>query len=220
MPSAVDSWWGVGRIVQFSFNSKVSFYFDLGTSEENVSLLWSTTNQTVCSQVRSISSNYCSSWSNCQQVIRLVLLNMFLHLAWALRSIDLENPDDASVKELLAKRTTFMEHLQVVMDSLLDSWGQGTVRNMLTCTVRIHHPFYRLTESINLLCKEDVCGSVYMTIPHCLPVVSTDFVVNVITTISCWSNCSLVCGLNIHALFPSRCAQCGQTCGVCLVRPN
>lgn len=79
-----------------------------------------------------------------QQVIRLVLLNMFLHLAWALRSIDLENPDDASIKELLAKRTTFMEHLQVVMDSLLDSWGQGTFRNMLTCTVRIRYPFQKV----------------------------------------------------------------------------
>jgi hypothetical protein len=73
------------------------------------------------------------------QMIHLVLLNMFLHLAWALKSIDLDNPDDNLVKEVLTKRDKFMEQLQSILDSLLDSWQQDDARNILTCTVCLLH---------------------------------------------------------------------------------
>ena len=69
------------------------------------------------------------------QVIRLVLSNMFLHLAWALKSIDLDNPDDNLVKEVLTKRDNFMDQLQSILASLLDSWQQDDARNTLSCTV-------------------------------------------------------------------------------------
>lgn len=76
--------------------------------------------------------NYCFVVS---QVICLVLLNMFLYLAWAVKSIELDNPDDNSVKEVVTKRANVMEQLQSILDSLLDSWQQGNARNFLTCTV-------------------------------------------------------------------------------------
>lgn len=69
------------------------------------------------------------------QVIRLVLLNVFLHLAWALKSIDLDNPDENFVKEVVTKRNKFMEQLQSVLQSLLESWEQDDARYILTCTV-------------------------------------------------------------------------------------
>lgn len=69
------------------------------------------------------------------QVIRLVLLNMFVHLSWALKLIDLDKPDDNSVKEVLRKRTIVTEQLQITLDTLLHSWQQDDARNMLTCTV-------------------------------------------------------------------------------------
>ena len=68
-------------------------------------------------------------------MIRLVLSNMFLHLAWGLKSIDLDNPDDNLVKEVLTKRDKLMEQLQSILNSLLDSWQQDDARNILTCTV-------------------------------------------------------------------------------------
>jgi len=69
------------------------------------------------------------------QVIRLVLLNMFVHLAWALKSIDLDKPDDNSIKEVLRKRTIVTEQLQNILDTLLHSWQEDDARNILTCTV-------------------------------------------------------------------------------------
>lgn len=69
------------------------------------------------------------------QVIRLVLLNMFLHLAWALKSVDLDDPDSNLVKEVLTKRASVMEQLESILYSLLNSWQQDNARNLLTCTV-------------------------------------------------------------------------------------
>lgn len=69
------------------------------------------------------------------QVIRLVLLNMFLHLSWALKAIDLDSPDENLIKEVLTKRDKFMERLQSILESLLNSWQQDDARNILTCTV-------------------------------------------------------------------------------------
>ncbi|KAG0566423.1 hypothetical protein KC19_7G062600 [Ceratodon purpureus] len=77
-----------------------------------------------------------NDYSNLEdEVIRLVLSNMFLHLAWGLKSIDLDNPDDNLVKEVLTKRDKLMEQLQSILNSLLDSWQQDDARNILTCTM-------------------------------------------------------------------------------------
>lgn len=69
------------------------------------------------------------------QVIRLVLLNMFLHVAWALKSIDIDNPDENMIKTVLSKRDVLMEQLQSILNSLLDSWQQDNARSFLTSTV-------------------------------------------------------------------------------------
>ncbi|KAH8935631.1 hypothetical protein BDL97_17G039000 [Sphagnum fallax] len=69
------------------------------------------------------------------EVIRLVFLNMFLCMAWSLSVINPENVDEGSCTDLVSKRAAFMEHLQVCIDSLLDSWEQGNARSILTCTV-------------------------------------------------------------------------------------
>ena len=69
------------------------------------------------------------------QVIRLALSNMFLHLAWALKSIDIDNPDDNLVKEVLTRRDKLMKQLQSILDSLLESWQQDDARTVLTCSV-------------------------------------------------------------------------------------
>lgn len=77
-----------------------------------------------------------NDYSNLEdEVIRLVLLNVFLHLAWALKSIDLDNPDENFVKEVVTKRNKFMEQLQSVLQSLLESWEQDDARYILTCTM-------------------------------------------------------------------------------------
>jgi hypothetical protein len=69
------------------------------------------------------------------QVIRLVFLNMFLCMAWSLSVINPENVDEGLCTDLVSKQAAFMEHLQVCIDSLLDSWEQGNARSILTCTV-------------------------------------------------------------------------------------
>jgi hypothetical protein len=69
------------------------------------------------------------------EVIRLVLLNMFLHVAWALKSIDIDNPDENTIKTVLSKRDVLMEQLQSILNSLLDSWQQDNARSFLTTTV-------------------------------------------------------------------------------------
>lgn len=71
------------------------------------------------------------------EVIRLVLLNMYLHIAWSLRSIDSENPSEAATESLLSKRDNLMDQLEYFADSVLESWEQGTARVMLCCTICI-----------------------------------------------------------------------------------
>lgn len=69
------------------------------------------------------------------QVTRLVLLNMFLHVVWALKSIDIDNPDENMIKAVLSKRDVLIGQLQSILNSLLDSWQQDNARSFLTSTV-------------------------------------------------------------------------------------
>ena len=69
------------------------------------------------------------------EVIHVVLLNMFLHIAWSLRSIDSEHPSEAATISLLPKRDNLMNQLEYFADSVLESWEQGTPRIMLCCTI-------------------------------------------------------------------------------------
>jgi len=71
------------------------------------------------------------------EVIRLVLLNMYLHIAWSLRSIDSENPSEAATVSLLSKRDNLMNQLEYFADSVLESWEQGTARIILCCMICI-----------------------------------------------------------------------------------
>ncbi|XP_078445011.1 sister-chromatid cohesion protein 3 isoform X2 [Wolffia australiana] len=68
-----------------------------------------------------------------EEVIAFLLLNMYLHVAWCLQSIDGENPDDASVNALVLKRNTLFQRLERFLNSLSDVHWKG--RNLLASRV-------------------------------------------------------------------------------------
>ncbi|KAL2636383.1 hypothetical protein R1flu_007862 [Riccia fluitans] len=69
------------------------------------------------------------------EVVRLIFLNMYLHITWSLSAVDPHNPDESAVASLIASRSRLTEHLNAFMESALDSWEQGIPRNALTCTI-------------------------------------------------------------------------------------
>ena len=68
------------------------------------------------------------------QVVGFLLLNMFLHVAWCLHSIDNENPSEASVSFLLSKRNTLFKQLEHYLHTLLEE-REGKNRSLLTLRV-------------------------------------------------------------------------------------
>ncbi|ERN16836.1 hypothetical protein AMTR_s00057p00122610 [Amborella trichopoda] len=71
------------------------------------------------------------------EVVSLLLLNMYLHILWARKSLDTENPAEALISSLLAKRTTLLEQLEHFLDTLLKSWEEGRTRGPLSSRVCI-----------------------------------------------------------------------------------
>ncbi|KAJ7564848.1 hypothetical protein O6H91_02G036400 [Diphasiastrum complanatum] len=71
------------------------------------------------------------------EVIRLVLTNMFLHVIWSMKALDLDNPEEAAMSELLSKRAELMKYLHFYANSVLDSFKEGHARNLLGSTVCI-----------------------------------------------------------------------------------
>lgn len=69
------------------------------------------------------------------EVIQLALLNIFLHVVWCLKSIDFDNPDEAGMSALISKRDILMKQLESFAESTLQSYGQGTSRSLLCCTI-------------------------------------------------------------------------------------
>ncbi|KAL3677583.1 hypothetical protein R1sor_027531 [Riccia sorocarpa] len=69
------------------------------------------------------------------EVVRLIFLNMYLHITWSLSAVDPHNPDESAISSLIASRSRLIEHLYSFMESALDSWEQETPRNALTCTI-------------------------------------------------------------------------------------
>ena len=63
-----------------------------------------------------------------------LLLNMYLHVAWCLHSIDGENPHDASVSAFLSKRNILFHHLERFLNTLSDVQQKG--RKVLASRVR------------------------------------------------------------------------------------
>lgn len=74
------------------------------------------------------------------QVVRLIFLNMYLHITWSLSAIDPHSPDETAIASLLTIRARLIQHLYSFMDFVLDSWDQGNPRNVLTCTVCFELP--------------------------------------------------------------------------------
>ncbi|BBN04041.1 cohesin complex subunit SA-1/2 [Marchantia polymorpha subsp. ruderalis] len=69
------------------------------------------------------------------EVVRLIFLNMYLHITWSLSAIDPHSPDETAIASLLTIRARLIQHLYSFMDFVLDSWDQGNPRNVLTCTM-------------------------------------------------------------------------------------
>lgn len=75
-------------------------------------------------------------FSSLFQVVGFLLLNMYLHVAWCLHSIDNENPSEASVSSLLSKRNTLFEQLDHYLHTLLEK-QEGKNRSLLTSRVSL-----------------------------------------------------------------------------------
>ncbi|XP_068663585.1 LOW QUALITY PROTEIN: sister-chromatid cohesion protein 3 [Aristolochia californica] len=69
------------------------------------------------------------------EVLSFLLLNMYLHIAWCLYSIDSDNVSEASVSSLLAKRDTLFNLLEHILDSLLQVKEERSTRGVLPCRV-------------------------------------------------------------------------------------
>eukprot|EP00252_Welwitschia_mirabilis_P020326 TRINITY_DN4955_c0_g2_i1.p1 TRINITY_DN4955_c0_g2~~TRINITY_DN4955_c0_g2_i1.p1 ORF type:complete len:753 (-),score=175.27 TRINITY_DN4955_c0_g2_i1:264-2498(-) len=69
------------------------------------------------------------------EVISLVLINMYLHVLWSFRSIQSENPSEAATDSLFSKCESLMNQLNYFTDNVLECWEQGTARHKLTSTV-------------------------------------------------------------------------------------
>jgi hypothetical protein len=98
------------------------------------------------------------------QVTCLVFLNMFLCMAWSLSVINPENVDEGLCTDLFSERAAFLEHLQVCIDSRLDSWEHRNARSILTCTVGILS-FSKLEFCVLILfCKHVKISGILLTV--------------------------------------------------------
>ncbi|XP_058083552.1 sister-chromatid cohesion protein 3 [Magnolia sinica] len=71
------------------------------------------------------------------EVVGFLLLNMYLHVAWSLHSVDSENPSEASVSSLLSKRTTLFEKLEYFLHTLLEVGEERKSGGLLSSRVCI-----------------------------------------------------------------------------------
>ncbi|KAJ0975649.1 hypothetical protein J5N97_017614 [Dioscorea zingiberensis] len=71
------------------------------------------------------------------EVKSFLLLNMYLHVAWCLQSIDDENPTEASLTSLLSKRTTLLEQLHYFTTTIPEDHKEGRSRNVISSRVCI-----------------------------------------------------------------------------------
>lgn len=62
------------------------------------------------------------------QVVAFLLLNMYLHVAWSLKTVDDESPSEGSITSLLDKRTTLFELLVRSLDSLQEGKEENNHR--------------------------------------------------------------------------------------------
>uniref|UniRef100_A0A1D1XSG5 Cohesin subunit SA-3 n=1 Tax=Anthurium amnicola TaxID=1678845 RepID=A0A1D1XSG5_9ARAE len=70
------------------------------------------------------------------EVLSFLFLNMYLHIAWCLQSIDSENPSEAIVAALLTKRNSLFQILEGFLDSLLEENGRnGRVLASRVCII-------------------------------------------------------------------------------------
>lgn len=72
------------------------------------------------------------------QVKSFLLLNMYLHVAWCLQSLDRENPSEASVTALLLKRNTLFEQLEYFTETLPEVQKEGRSWGVLSSRVSFH----------------------------------------------------------------------------------
>ncbi|XP_010914380.1 sister-chromatid cohesion protein 3 isoform X2 [Elaeis guineensis] len=71
------------------------------------------------------------------EVKSFLLLNMYLHVAWCLQSLDGENPPEASVSALLLKRNTLFEQLEYFTETLPEVQKEGRSWGVLSSRVCI-----------------------------------------------------------------------------------
>lgn len=74
------------------------------------------------------------------QVKSFLLLNMYLHVAWCLQSIDGENPSETSLTALMSKRTMLIEQLHYFTNTIPEVQKEGRGRNVLSS--RVSHDVY------------------------------------------------------------------------------
>lgn len=69
------------------------------------------------------------------QVKSFLFLNMYLHVAWCLQSIDSENPAETSIRELSSKQSVLFEQLYHFLDTLPKVSSEGRNRSVLSYRV-------------------------------------------------------------------------------------
>ncbi|XP_073008392.1 sister-chromatid cohesion protein 3 isoform X1 [Typha latifolia] len=69
------------------------------------------------------------------EVKSFLLLNMYLHVAWCLHSVDSETPSEASISTLLSKRSLLFEQLYYLLETLSKVQNDGRSRSVLSCRV-------------------------------------------------------------------------------------
>lgn len=69
------------------------------------------------------------------EVIQLLLLNLFLLVVWSLKAIDADHPDELAVQALITKRTRLLDQLKSFAVSVSASWEGGNPRSLLSCTI-------------------------------------------------------------------------------------
>lgn len=71
------------------------------------------------------------------EVKSFLLLNMYLHVAWCLQSLDSENPTEACITALLLKRNTLFEQLDYFAETLPEVQKEGRSGSVLSSRVCI-----------------------------------------------------------------------------------
>nr|CAD1829659.1 unnamed protein product [Ananas comosus var. bracteatus] len=71
------------------------------------------------------------------EVKSFLFLNMYLHVAWCLQSIDSENPAETSIRELSSKQSVLFEQLYHFLDTLPKVSSEGRNRSVLSYRVCI-----------------------------------------------------------------------------------